>query len=158
MPPESAKPALEQISYGLYVVGSKRDDEVDGMTANWLTQVSFDPRMVALAVESASHTMENIRGSKVFSVNLVAEADTNLIEQFVQPQERVGNKLGGVPFRTAETGAPILDQAVAWFECEVDEMVMTGDHTLVIGRVLGGGQNTDADPLTLRAMGWSYGE
>jgi flavin reductase (DIM6/NTAB) family NADH-FMN oxidoreductase RutF len=158
MPAEDAKPALEQISYGLYVVGSKNGDEVNGMTANWLTQISFEPRMVALAVEAQSHTMANIRASGVFSVNLVAEADTKLIEQFVQPQERAGNKLGGVDFRTEQTGCPILEGAIAWLECEVAQTVMTGDHELVIGTVVNGGQNREGDPLTLRAMGWSYGE
>jgi len=158
MPPEAAKPALEQIGYGLYVVGSRNGDEVNGMTANWLTQCSFEPRMVALAVEAESHTMGNIRASMVFSVNLVAEEDTGLIEQFVQPQERAGDKLGGVRFRTADTGAPILDKALAWLECEVAQIVMAGDHQLVIGRVVNGGQNREGDALTLRAMGWSYGE
>lgn len=158
MPAESAKPALEQISYGLYVIGSKDGDEVNGMTANWLTQCSFEPRMVALAVEAESHTMTNIRASKVFSVNLVAEADTRLIEQFVEPQERAGNKLGGIDFRTATTGCPILEQALAWIECEVVQTVMTGDHELVVGRVVDGGENREGEPLTLKAMGWSYGE
>jgi len=158
MPPEAAKPALEQIGYGLYVVGSKDGDEVNGMTANWLTQVSFEPRMVALAVESASHTLANIRASNVFSVNIVAEQDTALIEKFVEPQERAGNKLGGVAFRTGQTGCPILEQALAWFECEVAQTVPTGDHELVIGRVVDGGEQREGDALTLRAMGWSYGE
>jgi flavin reductase (DIM6/NTAB) family NADH-FMN oxidoreductase RutF len=158
MPAEAAKPALEQISYGLYVIGSMNGDEVNGMTANWLTQCSFEPRMVALAVEAESHTMANIRASKVFSVNLIAEDDTRLIEQFVEPQERAGNKLGGIDFRTGQTGCPILEQALAWIECEVVQLVMTGDHELVIGRVVDGGENRDGDPLTLRAMGWSYGE
>jgi len=36
--------------------------------------------------------------------------------------------------------------------------LMTGDHELVIGRVVNGGQNREVEPLTLRAMGWSYGE
>ena len=158
MPSEAAKPALKQISYGLYVVGSKNGDEVNGMTANWLTQCSFEPRMVALAVEAQSHTMANIRASNVFSVNIVAEEDTDLIEKFVEPQERAGNKLGGVAFRTEQTGCPILEQAIAWMECEVAQTVMAGDHELVIGVVVNGGQNREGDPLTLRAMGWSYGE
>ena len=158
MPPEAAKPALEQISYGLYVVGSKSGGEVNGMTANWLTQCSFEPRMVALAVEAQSHTMANIRASNVFSVNIVAEEDTGLIEKFVEPQERAGNKLGGVAFRTEQTGCPILEQALSWLECEVAQTVMTGDHELVIATVVNGGQNREGEPLTLRAMGWSYGE
>ncbi len=158
MPEADAKPALEQFSYGLYVIGSKDGGEVNGMTANWLTQVSFEPRLVALAVESQSYTLKNIKASMVFSINVVAEADTGLIEKFVEPQERAGNKLGGVAFRTAETGCPILERALAWVECEVAQIVITGDHGLVIGRVVNGGANRDGDPLTLRAMGWSYGE
>ena len=158
MPPEAAKPALEQISYGLYVVGSKDGDEVNGMTANWLTQVSFDPRMVALAVELQAHTLANIKASGVFSVNVIAEADTYLIEKFVEPQERAGNKLGDVEFRTGVTGCPILAGALSWLECEVAQYILTGDHELVVGRVVDGGQNREGDPLTLRAMGWSYGE
>ena len=158
MPPEAAKPALEQISYGLYVVGSKNGDEVNGMTANWLTQVSFEPRMVALAVEAHSHTMANIRASQVFSVNVIAEADTNLIEKFVEPQQRAGNKLGGIAFRLGETSCPILEQAIAWLECAVEQVVAAGDHELVIGRVVDGGEQREGEPLTLRAMGWSYGE
>ena len=35
---------------------------------------------------------------------------------------------------------------------------MTGDHNLVVGTVVNGGMNREGDPLTLRAMGWSYGE
>jgi flavin reductase (DIM6/NTAB) family NADH-FMN oxidoreductase RutF len=155
---ESAKPALEQFSYGLYVIGSRAGDEVNGMTANWVTQVSFDPRMVAVAVEAQSHTLANIRAGRVFSVNVIDEADTALIEQFVEPQERAGNKLGGVEFRTAATGAPILARALAWLECEVEQLVPAGDHELVIGRVVNGGQHREGEPLTLRAMGWSYGE
>lgn len=157
MPAESAKPALEAVTYGLYVIGSKNGDEANGMTANWLTQVSFEPRMVAVAIESTAHTLKNIKATKVFSVNLIAEEDTNLIEKFVEPQERAGNKLGDVDFRTADTGCPILERALAWIECEVVESVMTGDHELVIGRVVNGGENREGTPLTLLAMGWSYG-
>jgi flavin reductase (DIM6/NTAB) family NADH-FMN oxidoreductase RutF len=158
MPPEAARPALENIGYGLYVIGSRNSEEVNGMTANWLTQVSFDPRMVIVAVESAARTLENIRASRVFSVNVIAEADTDLIEKFVEPQKRAGNKLGDVDFRTESTGCPVLDRALSWFECEVAQEVVTGDHVLVIGIVVNGGQNREGEPLTLRAMGWSYGE
>ncbi len=158
MAAESAKPALEQFGYGLYVIGSKNGDEVNGMTANWLTQVSFEPRMVAVAIEQDAHTLKNIHATKVFSVNLIAEGDTRLIEKFVEPQERAGDKLGDVAFHAGETGCPILDEALAWLECEVVEQVMTGDHELIIGRVTNGGEQHEDDALTLKAMGWSYGE
>lgn len=157
MSAEDASPALGLISYGMYVIGSKNGDELNGMTANWLTQVSFNPRMVALAVENDARTLRNIKADRVFSVNVVRSDGLHLIEKFVQPQERVGNKLGGVEFFTATTGAPILREALAWFECRVVNLVETGDHTLVIGEVVDGGTLREGDPLTLRDLGWEYG-
>ena len=52
----------------------------------------------------------------------------------------------------------MLAGGLAWFEWEVAQIVMTGDHELVIGTVVNGGAHLDGDALTLKAMGWSYGE
>lgn len=158
MPTEAASPALEQFTYGLYVVGSHRSGDVNAMTADWVMQVSFTPRMVALALEMKSRTHENIRAEKAFSVNVIAREDTHLIEKFVAPQEHADGKLGDVPFHTGQTGCPILDDALSWVECEVADTITAGDHELVIGRVVNGGRNREGEPLTLRTMGWRYGQ
>jgi flavin reductase (DIM6/NTAB) family NADH-FMN oxidoreductase RutF len=66
------------------------------------------------------------------------------------------NKLAGVPHKTMATGCPILREALAWYECEVEGGIPTGDHTLVVGRVVDGGQINHGKPLRDDDLGWTY--
>jgi len=54
------------------------------------------------------------------------------------------------------TGCPILRQALAWFECEVEGGIPVGDHALVVARVIDGGQIAAGDPLRDDDLGWTY--
>ncbi len=152
--------SLNQIGYGLYVIGSKSGgEELNGMTANWVTQTSFDPPLVVVSIENDSYTRKLIEASQVFSVNLIEDSEEGraMIERMVKPQRRVHNKLGDDDFTTGETGAPLLNAALSWFECEVVQTVETGDHQLYVGKVVGAGVNKEGTPLSLRALGWHYG-
>jgi flavin reductase (DIM6/NTAB) family NADH-FMN oxidoreductase RutF/pterin-4a-carbinolamine dehydratase len=149
--------ALRALTYGLVVIGSRAADELNGMTANWVTQVSFDPPLVAVAVENDAHTCDLIHRGGVFSVNVVPSGRQDLVERFVKPQRRVADKLGDVPFREGKTGAPILTEAVAAFDCRVTAAHLTGDHTLFVGSVVGAYLPAPGEAMTLRELGWHYG-
>lgn len=161
--------ALGEMPYGLYIIGSRMGDDVNGMMADWVMQVSFVPRMIAVSIENDARTLMNIRAIPVFSVNLLAEDGIALAAKFAQPyygskiRGRAGgaaaathHKLEGVHYRRGETGCPILADALAWFECQVGTLVAVGDHTLVMGRVLSGAVARDAEPLTTNITGWPY--
>ena len=156
---EAKSTSLNQITYGLYVIGSKSGEELNGMTANWVSQVSFDPPLVAISVENDAHTRKLIDEGKVFSVNIVEDSEEGkaIIERFVKPQRRVHNKLGDDDFTTAVTGSPLLKEAVSWFDCEVVQTVETGDHQLYIGKVVEAGVQKQTEPLALKVLGWHYG-
>src|SRR3990172_13027017 len=62
--------ALGELPYGMYIVGSRAADGVNGMMADWVMQVAFVPRMIAVSIENDARTLINIRTSPVFSVNL----------------------------------------------------------------------------------------
>lgn len=150
--------ALRALTYGLVVVGSRAGAEVNGMTANWLTQVSFEPCLVAVAIENDAHTLDLMHRGGVFSVNVVPAGREDLVDRFVKPQRRVGDKLGDVPFHEgAVTGAPLLDEATAAFECQIVAAHGAGDHTLVVGEVVGADMPAPGEALTLAALGWHYG-
>ncbi len=161
--------ALAEMPYGMYIVGSKAGDEVNGMMADWVMQVSFVPRLIAVAVENDAKTLMNIRASQTFTANLLAEDDMALAARFAQPYfgskvrgragaaaAEVHHKLEGVRYRLGETGCPILADALAWLECRVEALVPVGDHTLVVGRVLDGAVARDAGPLTSIITGGLY--
>ena len=64
----------------------------------------------------------------------------------------------GVRHRFGKTGAPILEEAIAWVECEVREIAnQGGDHAVVIGEVVEAKVNKDEPALTLMDTGWHYG-
>ena len=163
---------MHEMPYGLYVVGSKEaDGRVNGMMADWVMQVSFNPRLVAVSFEPTSHTLENVRQRRFFSVNILAQDDESmeLARRFAQPfsgekvqgregeeRSKVHYKLEGVPHSTSANGAPILDAAMGWFECEMVDAQEIGDHVLVTGVVLDGGVLKDAEAMTSSYTGWTY--
>jgi len=159
MDANAKKTALQHISYGLYVIGSKGEDDANGMTGNWLTQISFEPPLVALAVEETAHTRKLIDESKVFSVNVLPTGTPeDLLVTFTKPQKRVGNKFEKYEIIDGQaTGAPILKDALSFFECKVVSQQRTGDHILYIAEVVDAGVLKDTEPLTLEEVGWQYG-
>lgn len=167
---DEVEQALAAMPYGLYIVGSVAGDEANGMMADWVSQLSFKPRLVGVALENDSHTLMNIRATSSFTVNLLSADDMALASEFAQPYygskikgrplsafTEIHHKLENVPHRRGETGCPILEAATAWVECLVDSLAPAGDHTLVIGRVIGGGVQREAEPLTSMVTGWVYG-
>ena len=171
MPAKHSRSPLEEMPYGMYIIGSRMDGEVNGMMADWLMQVSFSPRLVAVAFENDSRTLANVRDSKVFTVNLLAQdkESMELASKFAQPYDgskiagrseaeaaKLHHKLREIPHTLSERGCPVLEAALAWFECEAERFVSVGDHTLVIGRVLEGAVLRDAEPMTSTYTGWTY--
>lgn len=148
--------ALKKVNYSLVVVGSRSaEGEPNGMTANWLTQVSFDPRVVALAVQQGAVTRENIDATQVFSISVLGEGAKDLSLKFTKKSTHGAGRLEGEAYQVFETGTPVLDAAVGWFECRVIGSAEPGDHKVFFGQVIGGGAR-EGDSTTLRATGMSY--
>ena len=139
---------------GLYVIGARAGERRNGMTANWVTQVSFDPKLVAVSIEREAYTHELVAAGGVFVVNLVAQDDRAIVRKFTKPVEvdLDARTLNGFAFRDGATGAPILEQAVAYVECEVRESIDDGGHTLFVGEVVDAAFQLAEDTVVL-AMG-----
>jgi flavin reductase (DIM6/NTAB) family NADH-FMN oxidoreductase RutF len=115
------------------------------MTINWVTQLSFDPKLVGIGVEREAFTHELVVEGGVFSVNLVAQDDRAIVRKFTKPVDvDLGARtLNGFPFHDGATGAPILDQAVAFLDCEVRQTVELGGHSLFLGEIVDCGFQLD---------------
>jgi len=133
---------LWKMPSGLYVLGST-DGSVrrNLMTLNWATQLAFEPKLVGVSVEGAAFTHELITAKGVFALSIVDREDRAIVRKFVKPAEvyLAARTLNGVSFREGRTGAPILEQAVAFVDCEVRQAVAVGHHTLFIGEVVDAG-------------------
>ena len=158
MDPVAKKTVLRKIPHGVYVVGVKQDSQLNAFTATWLTQVSFTPPLVALGIRKDAHSFEMIKSGRVFTVNLLGKDQKALAEHFVKPAAVLGKKLQQIRHRLGKTGAPILEEAIGYFECEVREIASAqGDHAVVIGEVVEAGVHKDEPALTLVDTGWHYG-
>jgi len=138
---------------GLYVIGSRAGDRRNAMTANWVGQVSFEPKLVAVSIEKEAVTHELIAASGVFTVNTIDREDRAIVRKFTKPVDvdEAAHTLNEFPFHDGTaTGAPILDQAVAFIECEVRNTVDVGGHDLFVGEVVNAAFQKDEETAVLR--------
>ena len=159
MDPQAKKIALRKMPHGIYIIGVKQDHHVNAFTGTWVTQCSFAPPRVVLGVKKGTLSHEMITRGKVFSVNILGKDQKAVAEHFVKPADGHADvKLAGVAYQPGKTGAPILDAAIAFFECEVREIAnRDGDHAVIVGEVVEAGVKQDVEALTLRDTGWHYG-
>ena len=152
------KTVLGHFPYGLYAVTVKHDGEDHGMTANWVTQTSFQPPMVAVAVENDSKTIGMVRDAHYFAVSVLQHGQRDLAGKLGRSSGQAPNKLKGIKTKPAPaSGAPILAEALGWVECRVVATLPSGDHTLVLGEVVAAGvEREGVAALTLQEAGFSY--
>jgi flavin reductase (DIM6/NTAB) family NADH-FMN oxidoreductase RutF len=143
---------LWQMPSGLYIVGSRAGKRQNGMTLNWATQVSSDPKWLAISVEREAFTHELITEGQVFTLNLIDREDRAIVRKFTRPVEvdLEACTMNGFPFHEGKTGAPILDQAVAFLDCELRETVPIGTSTLFLGEIVDCGFQKDEQTPVLR--------
>src|SRR5437588_742784 len=113
------------LPYGLYVLGSRAGERRNGMTLNWATQVSFEPKLVAVSVERESFTHQLVEEGGVFCLNVIDREDRAIVRKFTKPVELdlAASTLNGFAFHDGLSGAPVLDQAVAYLDCRVHQRV-----------------------------------
>ena len=142
--------ALHQISYGLYVVCSRKGDRINGQTCNTVIQVSSEPPIISVCLNKGNLTHEFIEDSGVFTASILSQ-DTPLsfIGRFGFKSGREVDKFDGVNYKRGETQAPIvLDHTLACLEARVINTVDVGTHTIFIGELVGAEVIKEGEPMT----------
>lgn len=107
-----------------------------GLTANAVASVSLDPPLVLACIEHDADTHDCIERAGAFAVSILGADDEAVARRFADyPAER---KFRGVAHRPEATGAPVLDEALAWVDCRVWATYPGGDHTIFVGEVVAG--------------------
>jgi flavin reductase (DIM6/NTAB) family NADH-FMN oxidoreductase RutF/rubredoxin len=132
--------ALQKLSYGLYVVTSKKEDKLNGQIANTVFQITSEPPTIAVSINKSNLTWEFIRESRVFAVSVLSQ-DTPLsfIGHFGFKSGRDIDKLDGINYNIGQTKAPIVvENAVSYLEAQVTGEMDVGTHTIFVGEVVDG--------------------
>jgi flavin reductase (DIM6/NTAB) family NADH-FMN oxidoreductase RutF len=129
---------FRRLTHGVYVVGVSHGERRDAFTAAWVMQTSFAPPLLAVSVnpQNASHAL--VQAGRTFAVSVLARGDLELARRFGTRSGRDQDKLAGVAWTRGRHGAPILNAAVAFFDCELVSTLATGDHDIIVGRVIDG--------------------
>ncbi len=151
------------LQYGLFIFTSKATDAREkspyaASTVTWVSQASFDPPLIMIALRKESWTNEAVRQSKIFALNILGKQQKSVAGKFFKEIKVEGIKINGLEFEIGVTGAPLLKEAAAFLECTVEERIEKGDHSVLIGRIVNAKvRDTREDPILLRDTGWNYG-
>ena len=137
---------------GLFIVGSRAGERRNAMTCNWVTQLGFDPKLLGISVEKEAVTHELISKGGAFALCIVDREDRAIVRKFTKPVEvdLEARTLNGFPFHDGASGAPILDQAVAYADCQLHATVDVGSHSLFVGEVVDAAFQKDEETPVLR--------
>ena len=153
----TAREALARLIYGVYLLTTRRNDEINGMPVSWVSQVSHHPPLVMVSVSGERYTHDMLKESGAFALNLMERGQKMLVDHFMARGSNKQAKFEGLDYREGTTGCPILEDALTYLECRVTSSQETGDHTLFVGEVVAAGSVRDGVSLSESDYGHSYG-
>ena len=146
---------MARFATGVTVVAARHGPLLAGMTANAVASISIDPPLMMASIGNRAETHAAIVGSHAFAISVLAEDQRELADCFARPT--TAEKLTGfcgAAWHEAETGSPVLDGALAYFDCRLTARHDGGDHTIFLGEIVAAGFREDAAPLLWYASGY----
>ena len=144
-----------QFATGVTIVTTAHEGWLHGITVNAFTSVSLDPMLLLICIDKEAHAHEQLERAGRFAINILAEEQADLSTLFATKAPPEQGRLRGAPFHESPAGLPLFDGSIAYLECDVTELMPGGDHTIFMGKVLGGEIVREAPPLLF--YGGAYG-
>lgn len=139
---------MARFATGVTIVAARHGPLLAGMTANAIATISVDPPILMASIARRAETHGAIIGSHAFAASVLADDQRELAECFAQPTTATKlTRFCDAAWHEAETGSPILEGALAYFDCRLVERHVAGDHTVFLGEIVAAGYREDADPL-----------
>ena len=137
--------AIGSFPTGVAVVTASGPDGHAGLTTNAITSLSLDPVLLLVCFDNASRTLPVVRSSRRFAVNVLRAGQEDLARVFAS--KVVADEKFAAATHTVAHGVPVLDGALAWFVCDLRELMPGGDHTIGVGGVTELDHDPDGEPL-----------
>lgn len=154
--PDEFRRVMGRLATGVTIVTTRADDDAHGTTMSAVCSVSLQPQLVLVCVDHESDIHTLIQESGVFAVNMLHEGQASLAVELSHkgtPEQQAAHRLENLPHRNGETGAPLLEDSLAYVECHVENTLEAGDHTIYVGSVVAAGVSHRADRPLLHYEG-----
>ncbi|MBX5440653.1 MAG: flavin reductase family protein [Solirubrobacteraceae bacterium] len=146
--------SIGQFATGVTIVTASGPRGHAGMTTNAVSSLSLDPILLIACFDNTSRTLPVVRESGRFAVNVLRAGDEDLAAVFAS--KRVPEEKFEAVTHSVEHGVPVLDDALAWFVCDVHELLPGGDHTIAVGRVTAFDHDPAGEPLLWFRGGYAH--
>jgi len=156
--------ALWMFPIGLYVLGTRVRTRRNLMTISWVTQVAIQPKLLGVGVERESVTHGLLSESGAYALSVLPRTERALVRRFANSvkdqtvdEETGAGTMEGAAVHAEATGAPILEAAAAWLDCEVRHTLALGSHTWFVGEVVDcgitkGGASSGSEPAPVEIL------
>lgn len=154
---KTIKQTLRRLEYGVYVVSMGKGQDGNAFTGSWITQVSSEPPMVAIAVHNKHQSARLLNDAPAFVINILPDNGAAVAKSYYGPAESGYEKLKAKDVKASPgTGTPILGGASGWLDCTIVKRVETGNHTLYIGEVVAASPGDSGAILTTTSSKLHY--
>ncbi|MGL5168031.1 MAG: flavin reductase family protein [Afipia sp.] len=129
--------AMRQLATGVSVLTTGRDENITGITVTSLSSLSVDPPTLIVSIDRASLFWPRLQRYHAFGVNILSASQLEIADRFAGTGSSEGpGRFSGVEWTSGVSGVPLLTDALAAVDCEVEELIERHSHAIVIGRVL----------------------
>jgi flavin reductase (DIM6/NTAB) family NADH-FMN oxidoreductase RutF len=145
VPPQRFRDVMGHFATGVTVVTANGKSGPVGMTANAVCSLSLDPVLLLVCFANGARTLNVVRETKRFGVNVLAHGQQELARLFASKAPEP-TKFAGVR-HTVQDGIPVIEGTIAWVGCTLQELIPGGDHTIGIGAVTAAETGQEDAPL-----------
>lgn len=136
---------MAHMTYGIYVLTTRFNSTINGMIASWVSQVSYEPPLITVAVHPNRYSHELMVKSGYFALNILAGDQKALMGRFKGPVAE--EKFESIAWKEGVTGCPILTDSIGSLECRIIRKLSPGNHSLFIGETVNAIFNGEKTPL-----------
>jgi flavin reductase (DIM6/NTAB) family NADH-FMN oxidoreductase RutF len=147
---ENLDTLFKQISLGVYVIGVSDGERQNAFTAACVMQVSFNPPLLAISINPEHYSYKLLQAGGVCTVNVLGHGQYAIAEHFGSSSK---DKMAGFQWQKGTTGAPILSESLAYFDCQVSHYADAGDHKIVVCKVIAAARLNEGRPLLYNQTG-----
>ena len=147
---ENPASLFKQISHGVYVIGVRDGDRQNAFTAAWVMQVSFNPPLLAISINPQHYSYQLLQAGGICTVNVLGRDQQALADHFGRSAP---DKMAGFRWQQDKTGAPVLSESLAYFDCRVSHYTDAGDHKIAVCTVIAAAKLHDGQPLSYNETG-----
>ncbi len=133
---ETFRNVMRKLADSVTVVTTEGDGTFHGFTATAVCSVCAEPPTILIVVNRSARTHPYIHQKGIFAVNILADNQAHLANLFAS---KSSEQFANVKYAVTPRGVPVIENAAAFIECNIDQQHEVGTHTIFIGRVVGGG-------------------